>query len=281
MQKGLVFSIEEFSVFDGPGIRSTVFFKGCPLRCSWCHNPEGQSFEREILVNRRECLHCGSCTALAKKLTGSAELCEECVTVCPKGLIRVAGTEYTSEELCAKLLKNKAFYVGGGVTFSGGEPLARPRFLSECLESLAGRIHTAVQTSGFCAEDDFADVLKLADMFLFDLKIIDRDTAFDHLGVDNGVILDNFERLCESGKDFIVRIPLIPEVVASEKNLTDIIGILKRHDIKYAEALTYNKLAGAKYSLLGREYSPRFDPTSDVADPRALFASHGIELKVL
>ena len=115
MSKGTIFSIEEFSVFDGPGIRTTVFLKGCPLRCSWCHNPEGQSREKEVLRNSSECLHCGKCTQIALQLSGKPELIEACVDVCPKNLIRVCGTEYEAKDLCTKLKKNKSkimlFYV--------------------------------------------------------------------------------------------------------------------------------------------------------------------------
>lgn len=282
MNRGLVFSIEEFSVFDGPGIRTTVFLKGCPLKCSWCHNPEGQKFEKQILVNRRECIHCGNCTKTALKLTGKSELCEECAGVCPKNLIRVSGTEYTSEELCGKIRKNKIFYGDdGGVTFSGGESLAQPRFLAECLGILKNDVHTAVQTSGYCKNEVFREILTLADMFLFDLKVIDRTRAKRYIGADNSDILSNFDTLVRSNVNFIVRIPLIPEAVASEENLADIINLLKFYGIKYAEGLPYNKSAGAKYHLCGRRYSPDFDENSIVTDTKELFCRNGIKLKIL
>lgn len=281
MSKGLVFSIEEFLVFDGPGIRTTVFLKGCPLRCSWCHNPEGQSVEKEILKNHNECVHCGKCEQTALRISGKTELTEECVSVCPKNLIRVAGVEYSPEELCEKLKKNKIFYSGGGVTFSGGEPLAQPRFLSECLTLLKGDIHTAVQTSGYCENGIFKNILTLADMFLFDLKIIDKEKAKQHTGVNSGVILNNFDLLANSKKDFIVRIPLIPETVATEENLNDIINVLKFYNITYAEALPYNKSAGAKYRSCGREYEPKFNPNAEVEPPEQKFKNHGITLKIM
>lgn len=281
MEKGLIFSIEEFSVFDGPGIRSTVFLKGCPLKCSWCHNPEGQSFKKEILVNRNECVHCGRCKAEAIRLTGKSELCEECVRICPKNLIRVSGIEYTSEELCEKLRKNKVFYKGGGVTFSGGEPLAQPHFLAECLANLKNEIHTAIQTSGFCEKSVFDEILSLADMFLFDLKIIDNKKAKRYIGADNSAILKNFDALASSDKSFIVRIPLIPEAVATAENLNDIIKLLKFYKVNYAEALPYNKFAGAKYRLCGREYAPDFDENSLTEPPTELFSKNGIKLKIL
>lgn len=282
MSKGMVFSIEEFSVFDGPGIRTTVFLKGCPLRCSWCHNPEGQSREREILRNTGECLHCGRCTKTALQLTGKPELIEECVSVCPKNLIRVCGTEYEAKDLCAKLKKNKVFYgTGGGVTFSGGEPLVQAQFLSECLTLLKGSVHTAVQTSGYADQAVFREILAKADLFLFDLKVMDEQNAKRYTGAGSAVILKNFDTLATSGKRFLVRIPLIPEAVATAKNFENIIRILSFYGIDYAEALPYNKLAGAKYALCGRTYKPNFNPDTPVTPPTELFAKHGITLKIL
>lgn len=282
MSKGTIFSIEEFSVFDGSGIRTTVFLKGCPLRCSWCHNPEGQSRKKEILRNLSECLHCGKCTQIALQLTGKPELIEACVDVCPKNLIRVCGTEYEAKDLCTKLKKNKIFYgTDGGVTFSGGEPLLQAQFLSECLTLLKGDIHTAVQTSGYTDQAVFREILAKADLFLFDLKVMDEQNAKRYTGVGSAAILKNFDTLAASGKSLLVRIPLIPEVVATEKNLEDIIRILKYYGITYAEAMPYNKLAGAKYALCGRTYTPNFNPDTPVTPPTELFAKHGITLKIL
>ena len=282
MSKGLVFSIEEFSVFDGPGIRTTAFLKGCPLRCSWCHNPEGQSRKREILRNLSECTHCGRCTETALQLTGKPELIEACVGVCPKNLIRVCATEYEAKDLCTKLKKNKIFYgTDGGVTFSGGEPLLQAQFLSECLTLLKGDIHTAVQTSGYADQAVFREILAKADLFLFDLKVMDEQNAKRYTGVGSALILKILDALAVSGKSFLVRIPLSPEVVATEKNLEDILRILKYYRITYAKALPYNKLAGAKYALCGRTHTPTFNPDTPVTPPVELFAKHGITLKIL
>ena len=279
---GTVLQIQRFCIHDGPGIRTTVFLKGCPLRCSWCHNPEGQSREKEVLRNSSECLHCGKCTQIALQLTGKPELIEACVDVCPKNLIRVCGTEYEAKDLCTKLKKNKIFYgTDGGVTFSGGEPLLQAQFLSECLTLLKGDIHTAVQTSGYTDQAVFREILAKADLFLFDLKVMDEQNAKRYTGVGSAAILKNFDTLAASGKSLLVRIPLIPEVVATEKNLEDIIRILKYYGITYAEAMPYNKLAGAKYALCGRTYTPNFNPDTPVTPPTELFAKHGITLKIL
>ena len=281
MKKGRIFSIEEFSTFDGPGIRTTVFFKGCPLKCSWCHNPEGQSFDVQILKNPNGCIHCMQCEKVATELTGSSKLIKECIDVCPNRLIRESGTEYTATELFEKIIKNKDFFTksGGGVTFSGGEPLAQPEFLSECLERFDGEIHRTIQTSGFCDTLIFSELMKKTDLFLFDLKIIDSELSKKYTAADSNVILNNLAQL--SDIPHIIRIPLIPEITDTKANITDIINVLKYHNIKYAEALPYNKMAGAKYPLCGREYQPQFNPDTNVYIPNKEFRENNIILKIL
>ena len=148
---GTIFSIEEFSTFDGPGIRTTVFFKGCPLRCVWCHNPEGQKFFIEYVKNTSACLRCGECEPFVSVENSEKRLTEECRKACPHRLIRKCGETYTAEDLVKKLLKNQSILnsSGGGVTFSGGEPLAQSEFLMECCRLLKGKLHRSLQTSGF------------------------------------------------------------------------------------------------------------------------------------
>lgn len=282
-KKGLVFAIEEFSSFDGPGIRSTVFLKGCSLRCSWCHNPEGQSFLKQIIKSPNGCMGCKNCIKEALRVTGKNALVEECIKVCPRNLIRVSGEEYTAEEIKNILLKNRDFYIssGGGVTFSGGEPLAQPEFLYGCLKILRNEINRYIQTSGFADNDVFSSVLDETDGFLFDLKVINHELSLKYTGADINVILRNFETLVKSGKDFTVRIPLIPSVTDTAENINDIIKLLKFYKVDYAEALPYNKMAGAKYLMCDREYKPDFNPEKDVYIPILDFADKGIELKVL
>ena len=148
--QGTVFSIEEFSVYDGPGIRTTVFLKGCPLRCGWCHNPEGQNFEAEIVRNPNGCIGCNACIDSADKKNGRLVFTDQSIKSCPMGLLRVCGEKIDSVDLSEKLLKNAKMLIDGGVTFSGGEPLSQSEFLFECLKLLKGKMHTAIQTSGFC-----------------------------------------------------------------------------------------------------------------------------------
>ena len=230
MTSGIIFSIEEFAIHDGPGIRTTVFLKGCPLRCTWCHNPEGQSFEPEEMVKRGERSVCGE--------------------------------EYSPEALSAKLLRNEGIFRmnGGGVTFTGGEPLSQSGFLVSVLELLDGRIHTAIETSGFARKEVFREVLGHLDLVMMDLKMIDKDRHRKWTGVSNALILRNFETLASSGKPFIIRIPLIPGVNDDEANLEATAALLEGiPSLQRVELLPYHKTAGAKYPMVFREYDPGFD----------------------
>ena len=279
---GCVFSVEEFSVYDGPGIRTSVFLKGCPLSCSWCHNPEGQQSETEIVRSPNGCTECGKCEEYAQK--NDEKLCytEKSIENCPRGLLRYCGEEYTAQQLCEKLVKNKCILDdGGGVTFSGGEPLFQSGFLCECLDLLNGKLHRAVQTSGFASEEIFEKVLEKADYFLFDLKLADSEKHKKYTGVPNEVILKNFEKLCKSNKAFTVRIPLIPTVTDTTENIRGLCGIMKKNGVTYAELLPYNKMAGGKYKMTGRKYTPDFDENVPVEIREDIFKSFGIEIYVL
>lgn len=269
---GKIFSIEEFSVYDGPGIRTSIFLKGCLLRCSWCHNPEGQRFQKEYLKNPNGCIECGRCIGEDGRLT------EESIGRCPKGLVRACGEDYSAKEISAKLLKNKELL--DGVTFSGGEPLAQPEFLMECLQELHGKIQTAVQTSGYCSSDVFKEVLGQADYFLYDLKLMDPQLHLRYTGVSNEQILKNFDSLAKSGKEFTVRVPLIPGVVDTKENLTAIADHLKKYNINYLELLPYNKMAGGKYKAVGRTFAPDYDESMESNPRLELFEERGIQAKL-
>lgn len=280
--KGNIFSLEEFSVYDGPGIRTSVFLKGCPLRCTWCHNPEGQLFESEIVKSPNGCVSCGSCIRYLSEVNGRAVLSEESIKHCPMNLIRRCGEEISAEELCGKILKNERILKnGGGVTFSGGEPLSQSEFVFECIDILRGRLHTAIQTSGYCKKEVFELALKKADHFLYDLKIINEDKHKKFTGVSNKLILENFKALAKSGKDCVIRTPLIPEVTDTEENITDIATVLKENGINYIEVLPYNKMAGAKYKMVMREFTPGFDERIEVNPHTEIFKDFGINVKIM
>lgn len=250
---GTVFDIREFTVHDGPGGRITFFLKGCPLRCVWCHNPEGQRFDREIMVKTTLCTHCGSC----KRNAESTDLIRygRDISACPNGLISLCGEELTPEGVLARVLPMKEMLAltEGGVTFSGGEPLSQPGFLRKSLDLLGENgIHRAVETCGYTSREIFrALVLDRCEYVMMDLKLMDDDAHKRYTGVSNKLILENAKALLESGKDFEFRTPLIPGITDTEENLAAIEAFIG--GAKW-ERLPYNELAGAKYPMLGREY---------------------------
>ena len=279
--EGIVFSIEEFSIYDGPGIRTTVFLKGCPLRCSWCHNPEGQELAPQVIKSPNGCLNCGECKKYAIKKDNNICFKQKSIEVCPNNLLRVSGEKISALGLVEKLLKNQSILRNGGVTFSGGEPLMQGEFVKECLSLLKDKIHIAIQTSGYCDSRLFEEMLNLADLFLFDLKLIDDEKHIRYTGVSNEIILNNFSMLVKSGVEFIPRIPLIPTVTDTEENITQIAELLKLHNIAYAELMSYNKMAGGKYAMIGKKYSPDFDESVEINEHKELFDRFGIEIKIL
>ncbi len=248
---GTVFDIKEMTVHDGPGSRVTVFLKGCPLRCIWCHNPEGLSNKPELMIKHTGCLKCGMC----RKPCNHPE-CEpfgRCLHACPKGLVTLSGTEYTPEALAKRLEGYESFLnsVGGGVTFSGGEPLLQGEFVYETAKFLPN-IHKALQTSGYCDEELFKKVISVMDYCLFDIKLADSETHQKYTGVSNEKILRNYKTLVNSGIPHVVRIPLIPGITDTEENLRAISKIVGEDKV---EIMRYNHLAGAKYSMVGREFT--------------------------
>ncbi len=283
MKKALIFSIEEFSVFDGPGMRTSVFLMGCPLRCEWCHNPEGQRFSNFILRSPNGCLRCGECEKYTTVKNGTREFSEESIIHCPNKLLRYCGEEMSAEELCRKLEKNLAILnaAGGGVTFSGGEPTASPAFLLNCLSRLEGKSHRAVQTSGYCPPSVFCEVLKNCDYMLYDIKLVDGAAHKRYTGVSNELILKNFATLSKSQKDFVIRTPLIPTVTDTEENTRAIAELLFRNNVKYIEFLPYNKMAGAKYTLAGQTYEPSFDETAPVHLREDILKEYEIKYRII
>lgn len=246
---GTIFDIKEFSVHDGPGPRVTVFLKGCPLRCRWCHNPEGLEMRPQLMIKHNLCTHCGRCKKPCRH-----EACKEferCLYACPNGLISVSGEHVEAKTLAERLMKDADFYNsnGGGVTFSGGEPLYQPEFLCELMRAV--KMHKAIQTSGFVSPKVFQKVLELCDYVMLDIKLADRELHKQYTGVYNDCILENYAILKASGKPYIIRTPMIPDVTDTEENLKRIQDIIQESPW---EKIPYNQMAGAKYAMLGLDY---------------------------
>lgn len=250
MKTGHIFDIKEFSVNDGPGVRTTVFFRGCPLRCIWCHNPEGLDPGRGVLVRQRGCLHCGRC----RKPCSHPECAGlgRCLHACPMGLVEELGRVWDAESLAARVMRDAELFEssGGGVTLSGGEPLLQHEFAIELLRRLP--VHKAIETSGFATVDVFERVIAEVDYVMMDLKLIDPVLHRRYCGVDNEPILRNFELLRQSGKPYLVRVPLIPDITDTEENLRQIATVAWDSPV---ELLPYNRMAGAKYASVGKTFT--------------------------
>lgn len=259
MLKGIVFDIEEFAVYDGPGIRSVIFMKGCPLRCQWCHNPEGLSFQPQQVRTLSLCKHCGLCDRICKHSQCIA--CECCVQACPAGCLRIAGTRMTPEEAAERIRPNAELLQlnGGGITFSGGEALAQPDFVLS-VRDLLSDLHACIETSGFASLDVYQKVTQRMDLVIQDIKLMDDAEHLRWTGVGNAQILRNIQWLKGSGIPFRIRIPLIPGVTDTQENLSAAANFLRGAvNLEKVELLRYNRAAGAKYAGVHMNYRPDFD----------------------
>jgi len=246
---GTIFDSKEFAVHDGPGLRTTVFFKGCPLRCIWCHNPEGLSPEPQLMVRESACRHCGLCRAECSH--PDCRPFGRCLHICPQGLVSVSGETLSTRALADRISRNKTLFTrDGGVTFSGGEPLMQAPFLLETLD-LIPDIPAVIETSGYAPEKVFSEVISRMKLVYLDIKLADEQAHLRFTGVSNWQILRNLEILRQSGIPCVIRTPLIPKITDTRENLDAIRALVG--DLPY-ETLPYNALAGAKYAILGMEF---------------------------
>lgn len=283
MTKARIFDVKHYAVHDGPGIRTTFFLMGCPLRCLWCQNPESQKDETVITFTPMKCIGCGQCAAVCGKLDERLQLsrkgcttCGQCVRVCHAGARAFGSNFRTPEQIVEQVLPEKLFFdvSGGGVTFSGGECLSHKDFMVQTLHLLKEQgIHTTVDTCGAVPAENMLAVLPDTDLFLYDLKQMDPELHRAYTGLDNRQILSNLELLCDRGANIIIRIPLIPGYTDREENLHATGAYIRdtlRHRILRCELLPYNKLAGSKYGnktiwndyTLGEYPLPDLEPQS-------------------
>jgi pyruvate formate lyase activating enzyme len=269
MLTGTIFDLKRYAIHDGPGIRTAVFLKGCPLDCWWCHNPEGRAPDPELMVRANRCHLCGECVAacpqgairLEEKVFTDSALCQDCgmcAQVCVQGARELVGRVVTVPELLGQIERDVVFYdqSGGGVTLTGGEPLMQPCFTIELLRACQEHgIHTAVDTSGYAAWKFVAETAQHTDLFLYDLKLMDDERHRKFTGVSNRLILSNLQSLSAGEAQVIVRIPLIPGVNDDEQNLSlmqQFLSGLPR--LAGVEVLPYHAIAEAKYSALDLAY---------------------------
>jgi len=290
--KGVVFDIKEGAVHDGPGLRQTVFMKGCPLRCSWCHNPEGLSPFPQLVISPNGCIGCGKCMAVCPRVSGKpdttrpedCDACGICMKACPQRIRRVSGERISTTALAQQLMENAGYYAssGGGVTFSGGEPLMQADFVLETLSLLAPGVHKAVETSGQGDEATFRGFMDMFDLVMLDLKCMDDAVHRRYTGVSNQLILKNARTLCRGGTPFIIRIPVIPGVNDNAGHFSAVAGLVSGAPaLLHVELLPYHQTAGAKYAMMGQTYRPGFDTRRDVLLDQEVFARYGIRSCVL
>lgn len=276
--KTKIVDIKHFAVHDGDGIRTTVFLKGCPLRCVWCHNPESISFDTQLAYYQSKCVSCGECAAVcptgAHKMLGAKHSfdrglcvgCGKCTKVCYGSALKIYGTEMSVEELLPALLEDKDFYQssGGGVTLSGGECLMHPEFCTELLKRLKENgVHTAVDTCGFVPRETLDRVMPHTDVFLYDLKAYDEDVHIKCTGRSNKKILDNLKYIDKCGKKIEIRIPYVPDF--NDGQIEKISKFVSELDnVVRVRVLPYHSYAGSKYQSLGMENTlPKVIPTEE------------------
>lgn len=290
MQSGTIFNIQPFSIYDGPGIRTTVFFKGCNLRCAWCHNPESWIMSPQLEFLSEKCIGCGACfTACPNNAHTASESghvidrskcknCGLCAQTCYAGALTMAGRQATSQEIFNRILEDAPYFKnsGGGVTFSGGECMMQLDFLCELLKLCKETgIHTAVDTAGHFPFSSFEKILPWTDLFLYDIKAFDPDTHHKLTGIRNERILENLPLLCEHGANVFIRIPCIPD--GNWQDMEQIAEYLKNIPVQKVELLAYHRLGEGKRKSLGMDVVTFRTPSpEEMENLLTLFTDKGI-----
>lgn len=268
-----IFNIQKFSTHDGDGVRTTIFFKGCPLRCMWCHNPESQHYYKELIFHQHKCTACGRCVAKCKQGANSivdgkivfdrskCTACGVCTDWCITEARELAGKEYTVDALVKEAMKDKIFYEqsGGGVTLSGGEVMASQHM--DYVEEVCRKLHengvsVFIDTSGYTDYENLKRILPYVDVFLYDIKVMDPKDHKKFIGVDNSLILENLKKLSDEGAGLYIRLPIIQQVNATDEHIESVIHFLKENNIhaRQVNLLPYHDIGKGKYASLDMEY---------------------------
>ena len=299
---GWIWDIKKYAIHDGPGIRTTVFLKGCPLRCVWCCNPESQEFRTELLWIAENCDRCGRCLdtcplqAVSEDEQGKkridwsrCDLCGRCLSACPNGALRLMGRQVTVNEVLREVTRDAVFYQrsGGGLTLTGGEPSAQPEFAAELLrryKTVEGGRHTTVETCGFADWTAFSRLLEYTDLVLYDIKHMDPECHLKLTGVDHELILGNARRIAGSGRRLVIRFPLVPGINDHEDNVRSTAAFARSlAGVEEIDILPYHRLGEPKYSRLGRESTLKGTPSPNARrlnEIAALIESYGLHVKI-
>ncbi len=281
-QKGFIFNIQKYNIHDGPGIRTLIFFKGCPLRCLWCSNPEGLVGNYEIMYNQENCTDCGNCVDVCPvgihKISSDGKHfldrnikcigCGKCEDQCNDFAITISGKGKTVDELIEIIEEDKMFYYtsGGGVTLGGGEVLMQAEFATKLLKKCKQkRINTAIETSGYAKKELVLELAKYVDLFLFDIKHMNSQRHYELTGVYNDVILDNLKEIIMKGYDIKIRMPMLKGINDSRDEINQVIEFLMPYkdygNFKGIELLPYHKMGVNKYEQLNMDYKIKEDPS--------------------
>lgn len=260
---GIIFDIQRCSVNDGPGLRTVVFFKGCPLKCLWCHNPESQSPKKELLYNFEKCIACGNCSKICfcHSISDSIHIikrdqciaCGKCVKICPSGALEVKGMDCSAKEVFREIKKDEKYYrkSGGGVTISGGEPFLQPSFLIEILNMCRKeQIHTAIETSGFVKQSVLLEILPYVDLFLWDYKV--TENSMYYIGANQQQLIENLHFAYTNGAHIRLRCPIIPGVGDNQLHLEAISELSQKYNFDGVDILPYHNMGVFKSRKLGR-----------------------------
>jgi pyruvate formate lyase activating enzyme len=295
---GVIFDIKRFAIHDGPGIRTTVFFKGCSLNCLWCHNPEGKATEKEFMWFQENCIHCRDCENLCPNGAISfpddsiridkekCELCGTCAENCYAQALTMVGRDVTVNQVIKELEKDTVFYdeSGGGVTFSGGEPLLQPSFLKSLLtESKASGFHTVVDTCGYAEPRILLDASKFVDLFMYDIKVINNTKHLKYTGVSNELILNNLRRLSDEERQIIVRFVLIPSVNNTRQDILELgTFVSELKSVEEIHILPYHKGGVQKLKRLRKPLDFVSEPPSASvqAEAQTLLENLGLKVKI-
>ena len=299
MSAGTIFDIKKFAIHDGPGVRTTIFLKGCPLGCWLCHNPESQAFSRDLLLRDGRCDQCGDCIEACPPYAISlneksvhidrsrCDLCGACVDACLLDALEIAGRGVTVAEVMTEIEKDAVFYdeSGGGVTFSGGEPLSQPDFLLELLRSCKARgFGTALDTCGHAEPEVFQKVAEHVDLFLYDLKLIDDARHLQFTGASNESIHENLRWLAEQRADVLIRFPLLPGINDDGENIDALGNLLSSLPVRYGvDILPYHRMGVDKYKRLGRDHKfPELQPPTEqqISEVAGRLKSYGLHTTV-